>query len=61
MIIRARDAMEINYCVSGQKKFCETHNIDFKKFVKEGVPAEEFERTGDAMALKLVNYVKEKS
>jgi len=58
ILVNIKHARQLKYCVRGCKTFCEKYNIDFKKFVKEGVDAEEFLKTGDAMALKLVEHVK---
>jgi len=59
VLINIRHARDLNYCVRGCKTFCEKHNIDFKAFVKNGVPEEEFLRTGDGMAIKMVEKAKE--
>lgn len=60
MKVYARDAMEMNYCVTGQKQFCKNHNIDFREFVKNGIDCEVFLNTKDEMAIKMVEYVKRK-
>ena len=60
MKVFARDAMEMKYCIAGQKKFCENHNIDFRKFVKEGIDCEVFLKTKDEMAIRMVEHAKKK-
>lgn len=34
--------------------------MDWSKFLKEGLPESEFERTGDAMALQVVEVARER-
>jgi len=40
------------YCVPGMRAFAARHGLDFRAFLRGGVPAAELERTGDAMALR---------
>ena len=54
MIVYINDAVEIGYCVKGIKEFCNNHGINFKDMVKNGIDAEVLIKTGDAMALKVV-------
>jgi len=42
------------FCVAGAKTFGELYGMDFKRFVREGIPAAELIKTGDALALKMV-------
>lgn len=61
MKIYARDAVELGYCVKGIKEFCNKYCIDFKELVKYGVEEEVLKKTGDAMALKVIEKVKSRS
>ena len=45
-------------CARGSREFAKRHNLDWNKFVKEGIDAEELEATGDAMAIALVEMVR---
>jgi len=45
---------EAGYCNKGGRIFGEKHNLDWAKFVREGIDEEELLATGDAMALKIV-------
>ena len=54
MKVSAKDLRDQKYCVSGSKAFAKRHNLDWKKFVKEGIEEEELLATGDAMAIKFV-------
>ncbi len=58
MTVSIADCRHFKYCITGVRKFCVRHNIDFKKLIAGTLPISEFERTGDAMALKVVEYVK---
>lgn len=41
-------------CAKGTRAFFKRHDMDWNKFLNEGLPASEFIRTGDAMAMKVV-------
>lgn len=49
---------ELGYCNRGARQFFERHGLDWRAFLAGGLPADQFERTGDAMALKLVEHAK---
>ena len=42
------------YCARGAREFCKQFNHDWSDFLDNGVDADILERTGDAMALKVV-------
>lgn len=50
---------ELEYCNKGGRVFFKKHNLDWAKFVDEGIEAEKLIATGDAMALKVVERAKE--
>lgn len=43
----------VGYCVPGLRVFFARHGLNFMQFAREGIPAEQLEGTGDAMALKV--------
>jgi len=47
------------FCVAGAKTFGELYGMDFKRFVREGIPAAELIKTGDALALKMVELAQQ--
>jgi hypothetical protein len=47
-------------CIPGVRQFYRRHGIDFRKFIKEGTPAESLLATGDAMAAQLVEVARER-
>lgn len=49
-----KDVRKAQMCSRGCRKFFDKHGLDWGKFLKEGVPEEELIRTGDSMALHVV-------
>jgi hypothetical protein len=54
MIITMRDLRAASICGRGAKLFFERHSLDWRAFVKNGISAADLEKTGDAMALRVV-------
>ena len=44
----------LGYCMWGVRRFCTRYQLDFKKLTRGEMPVEEFEATGDALALRAV-------
>jgi len=42
------------YCVAGAREFARLHAINFKQFIQNGIAADELIKTGDALALRIV-------
>lgn len=59
MIIRMQDIHGL-ICVKGAREFGRRHGLDWRRFVREGLPEEDLLATGDAMAIKAVAYAKGK-
>jgi hypothetical protein len=57
MIIKMQDIHGL-VCVSGARAFGRRHGLDWRKFVREGLPEEDLLATGDAMAIKAVEYAR---
>lgn len=57
-IVLHRHLRELGYCNRGARTWFVRHNLDWRAFLDRGLPSEDFERTGDAMALKLVEHAK---
>lgn len=51
----------IAYCVPGLRDFFRRHGLAFGRFAREGIPAEELEATGDAMAVKVAQFAREEA
>lgn len=47
------------FCRGKSRDFFRTHNLDWQAFVREGIPAEELEATGDGLALALVAWARQ--
>ncbi len=58
MKITVNDLGSMGYCVRGTRAFAKRHGFDFRKFIKEGIDAEDVVATGDGMAIELVERVK---
>jgi hypothetical protein len=54
LIITVDDVRRAGHCVRGAKAWFETHGFDFRRFLREGVPAADLLSTGDGQAIKVV-------
>lgn len=52
------DEMQPRYCANGARRWCARLGIDWAAFVRDGIDADALASTGDAMALKLVEHVR---
>lgn len=59
MIVTHQDLQRLRYCNKGTRAFFQRHGLDWSEFVKNGLPESEFLRTGDAMAIRLVEFARE--
>lgn len=46
--LTVEDCRDIDFCVPGIRRRCKELNLDFRDFVKNGLPLEEMERLDDA-------------
>lgn len=60
MIITHNDLRALRYCNNGTREFFRRHNLDWSEFIKNGLPESEFLNTGDAMAVRLVDFARER-
>lgn len=61
VIVTMRDIRAIEGCSRGARYFCRTHGINWTDFLANGVPAETLEATGDAKALRLTAYARQRA
>lgn len=54
------DCRKLKYCIPGVRRFCIRHGLSFHKLLHGKMLIKEFEDTGDAMALKVVELAKER-
>ncbi len=58
MIITIQECSSRGYCARGMKKFAEKHNLDWIKFVKEGIDEKLLKSTNDGMATDIIERIK---
>jgi hypothetical protein len=54
------DIHAARYCSSGARVWLKSQGIDVIDFIRNGVPVERFEESGDAMALKVAAIARER-
>jgi hypothetical protein len=59
MIITIRHLKIAKMCSRGSRVFFERHGLDWSAFVRGGIDHTELEKTGDAMALRLIEVARE--
>lgn len=57
-ILTMKDVRAAKMCSSGARKFFARQGFDWNDFLKNGIPAEKFIETGDAMALQVVEVAR---
>ncbi len=57
-VVTHNHAVGMGYCNRGLRVWFIRHNMDFNTFRKQGYLASELIKTGDSMALKLVEFAK---
>ena len=57
-LITSRALIQAGMCFSGQKAWFEQRGLDFKDFVKNGLPCSAVESLGDALANKAIAIAK---
>lgn len=59
MRVYLRHARQVAYCSLGIRQFCKTYGIDFLKFVREGISAEQLKEIGDPLGLRLIEIAQQ--
>lgn len=57
-IIWIDDIRLSGHCVKGARSWFEQHNLDFRDFIKNGIPADQLIAAGDALAVRVVERTK---
>lgn len=60
VIVTIKDIRACRMCSGGTRDFFRRHDMDWNKFLAEGLPEEDFIRTGDAMAMHVVMKARER-
>lgn len=58
ILVKPQHCRQMRYCARGTRLFFKRHGLDYSKFITVGIPAEELEKTGDAMALEVVKVAR---
>jgi len=58
LIVTINDVRRAKMCSSGARQFFIDHNLDWSRFISEGLPASIIESTNDAMAMQVVEVAK---
>lgn len=58
-MITMRDLRAVKMCSRGARAFCERHDLSFTDFLQGGLPAEDLEATGDAMAIHVCEVARQ--
>ncbi|TXH12496.1 MAG: hypothetical protein E6R03_12810 [Hyphomicrobiaceae bacterium] len=56
----ARDLIGCGFCARGQKSWFDLNGIDFRSFLENGVSAERLLATGDGLAIKAVEMLRQR-
>lgn len=49
----------LKYCMFGVRRFCIRYDLDFKKLSRGEMRVEEFEKTGDALGIRVAELARE--
>ena len=56
-----RHFRKLRYCSRGSRQFFERHGWDWHAFLQNGLEAEAFHKTGDAMAIKAAQVAEQEA
>ncbi|MEZ3140797.1 hypothetical protein ACBQ88_17155 [Citrobacter braakii] len=56
-IITMEDIRSVGGCATGIRTFFKFYNLNFRKFMNEGIAAADLINTGDALAVDVVNKI----
>jgi len=59
LIVTIDDVRAAGLCVNGSRAWFARHGLDFRAFLREGLDAQTLLATGDAMALRVVEYARQ--
>ncbi|MFV0533012.1 MAG: hypothetical protein ACK5MR_05085 [Cumulibacter sp.] len=58
VIVTMRDIRAAKMCSSGAREFFKRQGLDWQEFLKSGIDSEALQKTGDAMAIKVVEVAR---
>ena len=53
VVVTMRHVRQCKMCSRGARAWFERHGLDWGEFLRSGLPAEDLEQTGDAMAIQV--------
>lgn len=59
ILVRLEHCRSLGYCARGMRDFFAAHGMDWQEFRERGTPVEQFEATGDDMAIKAATLARE--
>ncbi len=59
ILVQMSHIRKARMCSRGARSFFVRHGLDWTAFLHEGVPVEQLEATGDAMALKVAKVARD--
>ena len=59
--ITIQDIRDAAYCTRGAKRWFDEHGLDFRQFLKEGLPEDVLKKTGCGLILDVIEKKKAKS
>jgi hypothetical protein len=59
--VQIQDARELGYCSRGMREFCARKQIDWEKFIAEGIDSDELRQYDDAMANRLIEQAEKRN
>lgn len=61
VLVTMRHVRAARMCSRGARRFFERYGLDWSTFLREGLPAETIEATGDAMALRVTRVARDEA
>lgn len=58
VLVRMEHVRAARMCSRGARTFFARHNLDWERFLREGLPVEQVEATGDAMAIQVAEVAR---
>lgn len=58
VMVKMEHVRAARMCSRGARAFFQRHNLDWEAFLRVGLPAEQIEATGDAMAIRVAEVAR---
>lgn len=56
-VVKISHIRAVGFCGKGVRQFFARHGMDWQTFLESGLPVDHFLATGDAMAIRLAEFV----